>query len=289
MLGVKSRSNLGTFSAAKGSAYNTGGGGGGGMAAWEIRPCGMLVQKRNSDHVNQSQALVSTIKVKVKYGSTYHEVTIKSQATFGELKKMLAGPTGLNPLDQKLVYKDRERDSKAYLDVAGVKDGSRMVLFIDVMNQEKRLLENVKNAKMDNAKKQLAEISSEIDKLVKQVGNLEIEIYNGKKVAEKVLLSLIELLMSQLINLDGIVADGDVKSQRRMQVKRVQKYIEVLDMLKIQNSKIIISKGNVGNVRAPLQQCVNKISFERKLVSPMEKNRDSMKWPIVATSGWEKF
>ncbi|KAI3716770.1 hypothetical protein L1987_67890 [Smallanthus sonchifolius] len=229
------------------------------MAAWDLRPCGMLVQKRNSD-VSQTQRVVPTTKVKVKYGSSYHEVHIKSQATFGELKKTLAGPTGLNPLDQKLVHRDKERDSNTYLDVAGVKDGSRIVLFIDVRNQEKRLLENLNTVQTDKANKQLAEISLEVDKLVKQVGNLEIEIYGGKKVVEKMLLNLIELLMSQLIKLDGIVADGSVKLQRRMQVKRVQKYIDFLDMLKIRNSKIA-SKSNEGNVRAPLQR-LNKISFE---------------------------
>ncbi|XP_071707824.1 BAG family molecular chaperone regulator 1-like [Rutidosis leptorrhynchoides] len=282
MLGVKSR-NLGTLAAARGGASTTGGGGC--RDAWELRPCGMLVQKRNSD-VNQSQTIVPTIKVKVKYGSTYHEVNIKSQATFGELKKMLAGPTGLNPLDQKLVYKDKERDSKTYLDVAGVNDGSRMVLFLDVMRQEKRLVDDLKNAKMDKSKRQILEISSEIDKLVKQVANLEMEIYGGKKVVEKVLLNLIELLMSQLIKLDGIVAEGDVKLHRRMQVKRVQNYIEVLDKLKIRNSKIV-NQSNV--VRAPLQQHVNRISFEQKLISPMEKQRDSMKWPVVVTTEWEKF
>ncbi|KAK1436205.1 hypothetical protein QVD17_01983 [Tagetes erecta] len=271
MLGVKSR-NVGTVGvAAKGGASTSGG-----MTAWELRPCGMLVQKRNSDHVNyqnNQSVVVPTIKVKVKYASTYHEVTIKSQATFGELKKMLAGRTGLNPLDQKIVYKDKERDSKSYLDVAGVKDGSRMVLFIDIASQEKRLVQDLKSAKMDKAKLSLMEITSEVDKLAKQVGNLEREIYGGKKVDEKVLLNLIELFMSQLIKLDGIVADGDVKLQRRMQVKRVQKYIENLDMLKIENCKI-----------------GKKMSFEQQLlVSSMEKQRDSMKWPMVVTTQWEKF
>ncbi|KAI7745532.1 hypothetical protein M8C21_008231 [Ambrosia artemisiifolia] len=260
MLGVKSR-NLGIVRTTNRGSATTGGGGGRdvGMAAWDLRPCGMLVQKRNSD-VQQSQNIVPIIKVKVKYGASYHEVHIKSRATFGELKKMLAGRTGLNPLDQKLVYKDKERDSTTYLDVAGVTDGSRMLLFIDIPNQEKRLLENIKVAKTDKASMQLLEISSEIDKLVKQVGNLEIEIYGGKKVMEKALLNLIELLMSQLIKLDGIVAEGDVKLQRRMQVKRVQKYIEFLDMLKIRNSNIA-SNGNQNGVRAPLQR-LNKISFE---------------------------
>lgn len=87
----------------------------------------------------------------------------------GELKKMLAELTGLNPLDQKIVYKDKERDSKAYLDVAGVNNGSRMLLFDDIISREKRLVENLKTSKMDKSKKEINEISSEIDKLVKQV------------------------------------------------------------------------------------------------------------------------
>lgn len=40
----------------------------------------------------------------------------------------------------------------------------------------------------------------------------------GVKVEEKTVLNLIELLMNQLIKLDAIVADGDVKLQRKMQV-----------------------------------------------------------------------
>lgn len=47
---------------------------------------------------------------------------------------------------------------------------------------------------------------------------MELEIYSGRKAKEAVLLNLIELLMSQLLKLDGIVADGEVKLQRREQV-----------------------------------------------------------------------
>lgn len=47
---------------------------------------------------------------------------------------------------------------------------------------------------------------------------LELIITKGGKVAEKDVLSLIELLMNQLLKLDGIMADGDVKLQRKMQV-----------------------------------------------------------------------
>ena len=43
-------------------------------------------------------------------------------------------------------------------------------------------------------------------------------ISKGATVAEKDVLNLIELLMNQLLKLDGIIADGDVKLQRKMQV-----------------------------------------------------------------------
>lgn len=44
-------------------------------------------------------------------------------------------------------------------------------------------------------------------------------IKKGGKVAEKDLAKVIELLMNELIKLDGIVAEGDVKLQRKMQVR----------------------------------------------------------------------
>lgn len=49
----------------------------------EIRPGGMFVQIRNSESSNQSSVSVPTIKVRVKFGSTYHEVLISPQASFG--------------------------------------------------------------------------------------------------------------------------------------------------------------------------------------------------------------
>ena len=87
----------------------------------------------------------------------------------GELKKMLSGPTGLHHQDQKLIYKDKERDSKAFLDISGVKDKSKMVLVEDPISQEKRFLEMRKNAKMEKASKSISEISFEVDRLAGQV------------------------------------------------------------------------------------------------------------------------
>lgn len=82
---------------------------------------------------------------------------------------MLTGPTGLHHQDQKLLYKDKERDSKTFLDMAGVKDKSKIVLIEDPISQEKRLLEMRKNAKMEKASKSISEISLEVDRLAGQV------------------------------------------------------------------------------------------------------------------------
>ena len=95
----------------------------------------------------------------------------------GELKKMLTGPTGLHHQDQKLLYKDKERDSNAFLDRAGIKDKSKIVLVEDAISQEKRLLEMRKNAKMEKVSKSISEISLEVDRLAGQVDNIEFCIY----------------------------------------------------------------------------------------------------------------
>ncbi|KAH7864406.1 hypothetical protein Vadar_029282 [Vaccinium darrowii] len=214
---------------------STGGGGGGLLAGgWEVRPGGMLVQQRNSDQ--NFGVLNPKIKVWVKCGSACHEISICPQSSFGDLKKILAGLTGLHPNDQKLIYKEKERNSKAFLDVVGVTNGSKLVLIEDVMGNERRVLESRKNEKIDKASKAIAEIRLEIDKLAKQVSNLELEIYSGRKAEEGVLSNLIEFFMSKILKLDEIVGDGEVKLLRREQVRRVQKYIETLDFLKIKNA-----------------------------------------------------
>ncbi|KNA09459.1 hypothetical protein SOVF_153400 [Spinacia oleracea] len=205
-----------------------------GVENWEMRPCGMLVQKRVDE--DQNVKPTPTIRVRVKYASIYHEIYINSQASFGELKKMLAEPTGLHHQDMKVYYKDKERDSKEFLDIVGVKDKSKLVLVEDPISQEKRYLEMRKNAKMEKAAKTISEISLQVDRLGGQVSALESVISKGGRVAEKDVVGVIELLMNELIKLDGITADGDVKLQRKMQVRRVQKYVETLDVLKAKNS-----------------------------------------------------
>lgn len=55
---------------------------------WEVRPGGMLVQKRDPDE-EQNRIPPPTIRVRVKYRSIYHEIFISSQATFGNYNKVI--------------------------------------------------------------------------------------------------------------------------------------------------------------------------------------------------------
>ncbi|XP_061359855.1 BAG family molecular chaperone regulator 1-like isoform X2 [Gastrolobium bilobum] len=246
---------------------------------WEMRPGGMLVQRRTADS-DRNSVPAPTIRVRVKYGLTYHEVNISSQATFGELKKMLSGPTGLDHQDQKLFYKDKERDSKAFLDMVGVKDKSKIVLMEDPLSQEKRYLEMRKNVKMERAAKSISEISLEVDRLAGQVSVLESIISKGGKVADTDVLSLIELLMNQMLKLDGVMADGDVKLQRKIQVKRVQKYVETLDVLKIKNS--------MPNQQQTRNSTGNSLVFQNQPQHHQQPSRHSAS-EVVVTTKWETF
>jgi hypothetical protein len=73
----------------------------------------MFIQKRTP---------IPTIRVKVKFAGVTHEVYVNSQASFGELKKLMSEKTGLHLEDQKVLYKDRECDSREFLDMVGVRD-----------------------------------------------------------------------------------------------------------------------------------------------------------------------
>ncbi|KAL5669714.1 hypothetical protein ACJX0J_021935, partial [Zea mays] len=184
---------------------------------WEVRPGGMLVQKRSPD---ADPPPVPTIRVKVKFNGVYHEIYINSQASFGELKKLVSEKTGLHPDDQKVVYKDKERDSKAFLDMAGVKDRSKMVMLEDPAAKAKRLLEERRTSKAERAAKAIARVALDVDKLATKVSALETVASKGGKVVDADVATLTEALMRELVELDSIAADGDAKAQRRAQERR---------------------------------------------------------------------
>lgn len=250
------------------------------VAEWELRPGGMLVQKRNSDVNNNFSSI---IKVKVKYGSSYHQIHISSHASFGELKKMLTESTGLHVQDQKLIFKKKERDSKSYLDIERVKDGSKLILIEDIESRERRILEKLRIAKKEKASKSLIEITSEVDKLAKKVSTLEGNVSKGEVISELDVESLTENLMRVLITLDEIYGEGELKLQRKEQVRRVQKHIETLDMLKM-------SKPNEGNNNIKKESKVD-CDVPKQHLQEKQQEQQPLKHSesVVVTTKWETF
>lgn len=282
--------NSKTNSMFSGPTSNSVGDGGGPSAAdLEVRPGGMMVQKRDT---NQCSQPVPTITVRVKYGSSYHEIRISSQASFGELKKMLAEPTGLYPLDQKLIFKNKERDSKAYLDAARVKDGSKIVLVEDIESRERRCLEMLKNAKVEKASKSLAEISLDVDKLSGQVTALEAAASRDGEVSDTEVDNLTEMFMAKLVRLEGLLVQGEQKLQRMMQVRRVQNQIETLDALKLKYSKIRSQQQAHSSRKMPIPMQKQQAQLRQRdsregipQLRQLPRHSDS----VVVTTKWETF
>ncbi|XP_042510132.1 BAG family molecular chaperone regulator 2-like [Macadamia integrifolia] len=201
---------------------------------WEMRPGGMLVQKRGE----KADFSAPILRLRISYGALRYEISINSQATIGELKKLLAAETGLQPAEQSVLYRGRKRENGEYLDMCGMKDRSKLVLVEDPASKEKRFLEMRRNAKIQTAHRAISDVSMEVDKLSDQVSAIDKSIGNGIKVPEVQITTLIEMLMRQAIKLDSISTEGDTSAQKNLQSKRVQKCVETLDVLKISNARV---------------------------------------------------
>ncbi|GER48906.1 BCL-2-associated athanogene 3 [Striga asiatica] len=206
-------------------------------AAWEMRPGGMLVQKRGEASANDSPP--PNLRLRVAHGAVRYQISASSLSTFGELKKLLAVETGLEPREQRLIFRGKERENGEYLDFCGVKDKSKVVLVEDPASRERRMVEIRRNAKIQAVHCLIDGVAAEVDRLAEQVGVIEKSIASGKKVAELQITTLIEMLMRQAVKLDSITADqaSDACAKKHSQGKRVRKCVEKLDILKVSNAK----------------------------------------------------
>ncbi|KAK9272591.1 hypothetical protein L1049_002965 [Liquidambar formosana] len=110
-------------------------GGGVGEIKWELRPGGMLVQKRESgESVGEGM-----ITVKVSTVSQWHDISIEATSTFGELKMILSLVTSLEPKEQRLLFKGKEREDKEYLHMVGVGNKDKVLLLEDPAIKERKL------------------------------------------------------------------------------------------------------------------------------------------------------
>ncbi|ONK58421.1 uncharacterized protein A4U43_C09F12370 [Asparagus officinalis] len=108
---------------------------------WEMRPGGMLVQKREGGR-GESKGLII---VRVSTGSCWHDISIAPTSTFGDLKIVVSMATGLEPREQRLLFKGKEREDGDHLHMVGVREGDKVVLLEDPAIKERKLLAMIAN------------------------------------------------------------------------------------------------------------------------------------------------
>ncbi|VAH81429.1 unnamed protein product [Triticum turgidum subsp. durum] len=206
----------------------------------EVRPGGMFVQRRDGEEG-------PTVRLRVSHGPALRDVFVPAQATFGELKRILAQTTGLEPERQRLFFRGKEKRDDEFLHASGAKDGAKLLLLEKHVpaNVEQKVEPVMMDESMMRACEAVVRVRSEVDKLsakVKEqylphlVCELEKSVLAGKKVEDKEFVVLTELLMVQLLKLDGIEAEGEARAQRKAEVRRVQNLVETLDKLKARNA-----------------------------------------------------
>ncbi|PHU13686.1 hypothetical protein BC332_14891 [Capsicum chinense] len=200
---------------------------------WEVRPGGLLVQKRVGVSVEENSVADPMIKIKVSYDSCYHDVIVPAESTFGNLKKILCERTGLHPNVQRLLFQGKEKDENECLHIAGVKDMSKVILMEDPASKELKKIQ-VNSVSCEA----IARVRVEVDKLSHKVVAIEEAVKRGTRVEDREFVVLTELFMIQLLTLDSIEAEGEARTQRRKEVHRIQSFVDMLDNFKARNSKL---------------------------------------------------
>ncbi|KAI3452505.1 hypothetical protein Pfo_009169 [Paulownia fortunei] len=118
-----------------GSAANSAGGATGEIK-WELRPGGMLVQRREC----KENAGEGVITIRVSTVSKWHDISIQATSTFGKLKMLLSLLTNLEPQEQRLLFKGKEREDHEHLHMVGVREKDKVLMLEDPAIKERKLL-----------------------------------------------------------------------------------------------------------------------------------------------------
>ncbi|XP_038890509.1 BAG family molecular chaperone regulator 4-like [Benincasa hispida] len=106
---------------------------------WELRPGGMLVQRREIAGQSNLAGEEETITIRVSTVSQFHDISVQPTSTFGELKMILSMVTGLEAREQRLLFKGKERDDCEYLHMVGVGHKDKVLLLEDPAIKERKL------------------------------------------------------------------------------------------------------------------------------------------------------
>ncbi|KAM1749087.1 hypothetical protein ACFX12_010000 [Malus domestica] len=252
---------------------------------WEMRPGGMLVQRREDEDAaavaNGVGASASSrgpmIKIDVVLGpgnGPRYELFLPAHSTFGDMKKHVSQKANLEPEVQRLFFRGMEKADEEHLDIAGVKNNSKVLLLearkeskVEEVNQSNEMRVGAgevrvnskevptgggdvggKSNVMSKASQAIAEVRAEVDKLAERVAALEVAVAGRNEVSDKEFVVPTELLTRQLLKLDGIQAEGEEKMQRKAEVRRVQNFVDALDALKTRNSNPVNNSSNAVTV-----------------------------------------
>ncbi|KAM7264802.1 hypothetical protein ACFE04_002485 [Oxalis oulophora] len=194
------------------------------------------------------------IKINVSHGPIKHLLSVPAQSTFGDLKGVIAKETGLDPKEQKILFRGKEiDDDDEQLDSAGVRDKSKVMVYqskgtqikeaqqTEDVNQTEELKPSEETLR---ALEKIAGVRSAVDKLSQKVSQLKVSVDNGTKVSDREFDTSSELLMRELLKLDGIEAEGEARAHRKAEVRRVQQFQEALDKLKVRNANTSVTTNN---------------------------------------------
>lgn len=94
----------------------------------------------------------------------------------GHLKRVLTSETGLEPKEQRLLFRGKEKEDEECLHMVGVKDMSKVILLEDPASKERKLEEMHKSEDISKACEAISKVRTEVDKLYQKVLLLVMEI-----------------------------------------------------------------------------------------------------------------
>lgn len=85
------------------------------------------------------------------------------------MKKVLAQQSGLDPANQKLLFRGKEKEDSERLHTSGIKDMARLVLLEAPRSQEEKPQEEKMTPEVARACEAIARVRAEVDKLADKV------------------------------------------------------------------------------------------------------------------------
>lgn len=96
----------------------------------------------------------------------------------GHVKRVLTSETGLEPKEQRLLFRGKEKEDEECLHMVGVKDMSKIILLEDPASKERKLEEMQRGEDILKACEAISSVRTEVDKLYQKVPFLITHLFN---------------------------------------------------------------------------------------------------------------